>query len=255
MIWNWFPALAAVHLSLSAAGAALAATRWRKSSPVLLGGAAVLLSGFLAAVWIDMERPPLRTYGETRLVYAAGAGILSVALWVGVRQVWTLLFGAVVSALFVALTLALPESHTRELLPALRSPWFVPHVVVYLFGYAVSTAASLAAFLDSRRPIPNGRKLDTTLSVSVVLLTWGLLFGALWAKEAWGSYWTWDPKETWAFLTWAGYMGVLHWRRARPQDPLAGTRFLAAWWIVLMLAWFAVASLPAGANSVHTYAQ
>ena len=254
MIWNGFPILAAAHFTISAGAVGLAATRWRKSSAWLLASSTVILAVFLAAIWIDMERPPLRTYGETRLVYAMGAGILSILLWTRIRQTWTLVYGASISALFVAITWGLPESHTRELLPALRSPWFVPHVTVYLMGYAVCTATSIAAFLDLKRRVEGGRNLDELLAASNVLLTCGLLFGALWAKEAWGSYWTWDPKETWAFLTWSGYMGVLHWRRLRPSEPLAGTRFLAAWWIVLLLAWFAVGYLPAGAHSVHTYA-
>jgi ABC-type transport system involved in cytochrome c biogenesis permease subunit len=95
--------------------------------------------------------------------------------------------------------------------------------------------------------------LDALLSVTIVLLSCGLLFGALWAKEAWGSYWTWDPKETWAFLTWACYVGVLHHRRSHPGQELAGCRILTVAWVVLMLAWFAVGYLPGGANSVHVY--
>lgn len=261
MIWSWFPLVAAVHLA-GDLSAAVALLRRRAGLAFAFAGVSVLaLAAFLAGIWIDMGRPPLRTYGETRLAYALGLGILSLVAFRWLRQSWTLLYGGAMAGMFVALTGALPESHSRALMPALRSPWFVPHVTVYLLGYAAATATSIAAFLNLRHPVPDGRKLDTLLSGTVVLLSCGLLFGSLWAKGAWGSYWTWDPKEAWAFLTWAGYVGVLHHRRIRPgqnasttlSTSLAGCRFLVFAWIVLLLAWFAVGHLPGGANSVHVY--
>lgn len=261
MIWSWFPLVALVHVVCDL-GAIVAVWRKRVSlATVFVAVSAVVLALFFAGIWIDMGRPPLRTYGETRLGFALGLGVLSLVAHRLLRQSWTLLYGSVVAGLFVALTWALPESPTRALQPALRSPWFVPHVAVYLLGYAAATATSLAAWLNLRKPVPDGRRLDALLGLTVVLLSCGLLFGALWAKEAWGSYWTWDPKETWAFLTWAGYVGVLHHRRVHSEQnasttlstSLAGCRFLVFAWVVLMLAWFAVGYLPGGANSVHVY--
>jgi len=253
MIWSWFPLVAIVHLaSVASAAVALLRKRERQAS-ILVGVSVLVLSIFVAGIWIDMGRPPLRTYGETRLAYALGLGILSLLAHRLLHQSWTLLYGGAMAGLFVGLTWALPESHSRALMPALRSPWFVPHVTVYLLGYAAATATSIAGLLNLRKPVADGRKLDALLSVTTVLLSCGLLFGALWAKSAWGSYWTWDPKETWAFLTWASYVGVLHHRRAHGGQNLAGCRFLVFAWVVLMMAWFAVGYLPGGANSVHVY--
>lgn len=253
MIWSWFPAVAAAHLACVVA-ASVSALRGRHAAAAKCVGVSVAVLGlFVAGIWIEMERPPLRTYGETRLAYALGLGMLSLAAHRLLRQSWTLLYGGAMAGLFVALTWTLPESHSKALMPALRSPWFVPHVTVYLLGYAAATATSIAALLNLRRPVDDGRKLDALLSVTTVLLSCGLLFGALWAKGAWGSYWTWDPKETWAFLTWACYVGVLHHRRTNPGRNLAGCGFLVFAWVVLLLAWFAVGYLPGGANSVHVY--
>ncbi len=253
MIWSWFPVVAVGHLACVATAAVFALRHRDDRAAACVAASVALLSGFFAAIWIDMGRPPLRTYGETRLAYALGLGILSLGAHRLLRQSWTLLYGGLLAGLFVAITWARPESPTRELMPALRSPWFVPHVTVYLLGYAAATATSIAAVLNLLRPAPDGRRLDALLSLTTVLLTSGLLFGALWAKEAWGSYWTWDPKETWAFLTWAGYVGVLHHRRVHPGQNLAGCRFLGLAWVVLLLAWFAVGYLPGGVNSVHVY--
>lgn len=59
---------------------------------------------------------------------------------------------------------------------------------------------------------------DNLVYIGTAFLTLGLLFGALWAKEAWGHYWTWDPKETWAFLTWIGYILYIHYRFYHPRE-------------------------------------
>lgn len=88
-------------------------------------------------------------------------------------------------------------------MPALQSPWFAPHVIVYMFSYAMLGAAALIAIYllirARRKGIDEGMMslCDNLVYVGMAFLTIGMLFGALWAKEAWGHYWNWDPKETW----------------------------------------------------------
>ncbi|OPZ93834.1 MAG: Cytochrome c biogenesis protein CcsA [Bacteroidetes bacterium ADurb.Bin416] len=81
----------------------------------------------------------------------------------------------------------------------------------------------------------------------------GLLIGALWAKEAWGDFWSWDPKETWAFITASVYLIYVHRRLKEP-----GLSRLALWLLVLafvclMITWKGVAYLPTAQGSVHVY--
>jgi len=94
---------------------------------------------------------------------------------------------------------------------------------------------------------------DNLVYIGFAFLTLGLLFGALWAKEAWGHYWTWDPKETWAFITWIIYLLYLHFRY--PQKLTANQLFwtLLIAFLVLLMCWFGVNYLPSAANSIHTY--
>ena len=100
-------------------------------------------------------------------------------------------------------------------MPALQSPWFAPHVIVYMFAYAVLGAAALmSAYLlwFKKSPI-NDHEMDicdNLVQVGWAFMTVGILFGALWAKEAWGHYWAWDPKETWAAATWFAYLAYIH---------------------------------------------
>ena len=96
-------------------------------------------------------------------------------------------------------------------------------------------------------------------------MTFGMLFGALWAKEAWGHYWSWDPKETWAAATWLGYLVYIHYRRlplAKGVGPTAGPRQnprIALWmlivcFVLLQMCWWGINYLPAAQGaSVHTY--
>ena len=162
---------------------------------------------FILGMWISLERPPLRTMGETRLWYSFFlplAGIIVYSRW---RYKWILSFSTVLSLVFICVNLFKPGIHSKSLMPALQSPWFAPHVIVYMFSYALLGAATLMAvyLLFFRKRKTTEVELDLTdnlVYVGLAFLTFGMLMGALWAKEAWGHYWAWDPKETWAAITW-----------------------------------------------------
>lgn len=94
---------------------------------------------------------------------------------------------------------------------------------------------------------------DTLVRIGWGFLTLGIVMGALWAKQAWGDFWTWDPKETWAAATWASYLLYLH---ARPslKDDRYGFALLIFSFILLQICWWGVNYLPSAKGfSVHTY--
>ena len=98
-------------------------------------------------------------------------------------------------------------------MPALQSPWFAPHVIVYMFAYAMLGAATvMAVYLLWFKKKEIERKemdlCDNLTYVGLAFMTLGMLTGAIWAKEAWGHYWAWDPKETWAAATLVRLSGV-----------------------------------------------
>jgi len=138
---------------------------------------------------------------------------------------------------------------SSNLVPALRSSWLMMHVSVVMLSYASlilgSCLSASVLFIDKNQPLqirsnsagiggykslnlsPNDEvmktyqfshleKLDTlsyrSILVGFVLLTLGLVSGAVWANEAWGTWWSWDPKETWAFISWLFYAAYLHMR-------------------------------------------
>ncbi len=226
----------------------------------LLGGS-VLITIFLINLWIVLDRPPMRTLGETRLWYSLFLSLIGLVFYWRWKYYWFVIYSFALSGLFLILNIYHPENFSRTLMPALLSPWFVPHVIVYIVAYALLGASSFVAFkmiLDSylNKPKNNALQLaDNLVYLGFSFLTMGLLFGALWAKEAWGHYWTWDPKETWAFLTWAVYLIYIHVRIKNSILARQAMWILAFGFIILLIAWFGVNYLPSAVNSVHTYSQ
>jgi ABC-type transport system involved in cytochrome c biogenesis permease subunit len=257
--WDWYPWVAGIAIACWVWGAWR--TRQGCGSAWLIAGSLVMLA-FVAGLTWSLGRPPLRTMAETRLAYAVLLPLTGVIMAWRWQAGWARAYTALMAALFAGITWMRPDTHDRALMPALQSGWFVPHVVVYLVAYACLTAASLAAMRGvwmARRDADSTRTslaaADAMVLPGFAFLTLGLVFGALWAKEAWGHYWTWDPKETWAFLTWGGYLAYLHARRQYPQARKAALGGLSAAWVVLLACWFGVNYLPSAASSVHTYAQ
>jgi len=219
---------------------------------VFILGVAVL-AAYIAMLWAYLGRPPMRTLGETRLLYAVllpGVACILALRW---RISWPLAYGAAIAGLFLTLNAARPDTFDKTLMPALQSPWFVPHVVVYILAYAFLSASALGALRFLAGKPDTLPAADRAVWIGLALLTMGLLFGALWAKEAWGHYWTWDPKETWAFLTWAIYLAYVHLRLRHPESHRLAAWFLLAAVAVLATCWFGVNYLPSAASSVHAY--
>jgi ABC-type transport system involved in cytochrome c biogenesis permease subunit len=144
-------------------------------------------------------------------------------------------------------------------MPALQSPWFAPHVIVYMFAYALLGAAAVMAayllFFKKRGVAAEEYAIcDNLVYVGLAFMTVGMLFGALWAKEAWGHYWSWDPKETWAATTWLAYLVYIHYRQMPVHRPRTALVILLVAFVLLQVCWWGINYLPsAQASSVHTY--
>jgi len=259
MIWNYFLVTASVSTASWGIAALVHKKEWLRNSFVLIGILSMAL--FIGFLWVQLERPPLRTLGETRLWYAFFLPIIGFITYWRWRYNWMLYYSLILSLLFLLINYMHPENFSKTLMPALQSPWFVPHVVVYMFAYAFLAASSLVAirglYLLYKNKLTSKVMLmaDNLVYLGFAFLTLGLLFGALWAKEAWGHYWTWDPKETWAFITWMGYLIYIHFRYQQASKLKASLWILALAFVVLLVCWFGVNYLPSAQFSVHTYSQ
>lgn len=223
---------------------------------------ALAVLGIEGGLWVHLARPPLRSLAETRLAYAAWLVAMGWVLAWRVSAPWLRAPMLALAALFLALNAADPGTLDRTLPPSLLSPWFVPHVVTYLGAYALLSLAALAAaggWWRARGADAAVAKAEAQLPLRLAgaglcLLTLGLVMGALWARDAWGRLWAWDPKETWAFLSWAAYLVVVHegWRnRLSPRAVMAA---VVVAFLFILGCWFALNHLPAAQRSIHTYA-
>ncbi|MCD6489134.1 MAG: c-type cytochrome biogenesis protein CcsB [Thermodesulfobacterium sp.] len=118
------------------------------------------------------------------------------------------------------------SSEIKPLIPALKSNWLVAHVITCFLGYgAFAVASALGIFYlisdkgSFKNYLPSKTTLDNLIYKLILFgffwLTLGIITGAVWADQAWGSYWSWDPKETWSLITWLIYGGTIHARLTR----------------------------------------
>ncbi len=108
------------------------------------------------------------------------------------------------------------ENSIQPLIPALKSNWLAIHVITCFLGYASFFVASVFGIflLRGNGFLPGEILWGTTfyrcVTIGFIFFTAGILTGSVWAQMAWGRYWGWDPKETWALITWLIYAAVLH---------------------------------------------
>ena len=175
---------------------------------------------------------------------------------------------------------------SSNLVPALRSSWLVMHVSVVMLSYAALIIGSLLSasvlFVNKNQPLQirssstglggfnlsnsysmeniiepveftHSEELDTlsyrSILVGFVLLTLGLISGAVWANEAWGTWWSWDPKETWAFISWLFYAAYLHMRISKGWQGRRPALLATSGLFVVLICYIGVNFLGIGLHS------
>lgn len=207
-------ALAAAGILAQTAGLGL---RWQESYQLGIGHA------------------PLTNMYESLLFFAWCTAIFYVLLELKFKLPVIGAFAMPIPVIALAYT-SLDKTLSKEispLIPALQSNWLIAHVVTCFIGYgAFAVAAGLGLmyllkhyfFKNSDGAtdsgvLPDLRTLDDLIHKTIVFgfiwLTAGIITGAVWANEAWGTYWSWDPKETWSIITWFVYALTLHARFTR----------------------------------------
>ncbi len=157
-------------------------------------------------------------------------------------------------------------SKIQPLIPALKSNWLIAHVITCFFGYAafaISFGVSLIFLFKERWPekeTPHGHSFLPSSAIleelthqmvtfGFLFLTIGIITGAVWANSAWGSYWSWDPKETWSLITWFVYATLLHARFARGWGGRRIAYLSIIGFMAVLFTYFGVNYLP----GLHSY--
>lgn len=225
----------------------------------------------LSLRWLESGHFPLSNLYESLMFLSWSLTLFHLLLeqMSSIRLFW---LGAITSPIalftdaFANFSLPSEMQHSSALVPALQSNWLMMHVTVMILSYAALIFGSLLsiAFLIltlkiSSEQYETSLKMEKTegsavpvspaklrwaqnldnlsyrmLGIGFPLLTIGILSGAVWANEAWGSYWSWDPKETWALLTWLVFAIYLHsritknWQGKKPAA-IASFGFFVVW--------------------------
>jgi cytochrome c-type biogenesis protein CcsB len=208
-----------------------------KVSTGLLAAGLLFHSVGLVLRWMETHQTgygyvPLSNMYESLIFFSWTIVLIYLILEIKYQQKVIGVFVTPFAFLAIALTSIIPGVNAKitPLVPALQSNWLTIHVTTCFFGYAsfaVSFGISLLYLIrekkDTQRSgltwLPSPAVLDEINYKAIVIgfpmLTLGIITGAAWANYAWGSYWTWDPKETWSLITWFVYAAFLHARFTR----------------------------------------
>jgi ABC-type transport system involved in cytochrome c biogenesis permease subunit len=168
-------------------------------------------------------------------------------------------FGATIVAIALLAVASSPVAPKDVVppIPALQSYWLVLHVTLSFIGESFFVVAFVCAICylasrDEERKKLLDRLTYTTVAIGYPIFTAGaLIFGAVWAQAAWGSYWSWDPKETWALITWLVYTAYLHTRFVKRFRGKVSAVLAIVGFAFTMFTFFGVNYLLAG---LHSYA-
>ena len=282
-------AFALLLIALPLAFWSLSGGRLSTAVRLLVAGANLCLTAQLVLRWWESGHFPISNLYESLCFLAWGCTLTQLLVersWPSPlvpAAATPMALGCVAFASF-----ALPDrlQEASPLVPALRSSWLVMHVSVIMISYAallVGSLLSLAVLFTDRGnslelrsssigsggyrqaqlatpqlqlssvAMPAVEQLDSlsyrTITVGFLLLSVGLVSGAVWANEAWGSWWSWDPKETWALICWLVYAAYLHTRLIRGWQGRKPALVAAAGLVVIVVCYIGVNLLGIGLHS------
>ena len=232
---------------------------------IIQGVGFVLHTAALICRGIGAGRLPMTNQYEFATSFAWGICLVSLIFILKVHFPVLGTFASPVMFLIIGYA-AMQSKDVHELMPALKSNWLGFHVSTAIIAYGsfgVSFVLALifllrekiskGGFLD--RHIPDKEKLDLisyrSIALGLLFLTFTIITGAIWAERAWGSYWSWDPKETWSLITWIVYAIYLHLRIRKGYEGKAAAIFAAIGFVCVMFTYIGVNTFLPG---IHSYA-
>lgn len=179
-----------------------------------------------------------------------GMALMALGALLMLKKVWNntaiLIIALVLAVVFGIVSVA--RINFGTLMPALRSLWFIPHLIIYMLAYSMmAIALILGLFFPSSYDL--SRKIFASSSHFLLL---GMLCGAVWAQYAWGSWWEWDPKECWAAATWLLSLSAIHLPGKKKRKWLYMLLVIFSF-LAIQITWYGVNWLPSAQFSMHTY--
>ena len=216
-------------------------------------------TAYLIARGVIAHRLPLSNQFEFACAFAWGVGVLLVVLGMHYKAPWMAVAAMPMAFLILSYAVLQPREVT-ELMPALRSAWFGLHIGTAVFSYSsfmLAGATGIRYLFMERSGSADEAKLRRMdhlsyrlVALGLFLLTVTILSGAIWAEQAWSSFWTWDPKEVWALITWILYAVYLHLRLRKGHSGRA-----MAWYVIIAVpvVLFTFAGVNTLLHGLHSY--
>jgi ABC-type transport system involved in cytochrome c biogenesis permease subunit len=218
---------------------------------------------FLAMIFGGLKgsKVPFQTLHESLVLFSACVTFIYLTLRfkfkIDYLNNWVTTFS------FIILLYAVVKFDTEVALlpPALQSFWFVPHVLLYFLGYGLLTfscVSSIYVFYINkiRRAAVNEsvvRLSYVSMFAGLLLLTFGLITGSIWAQRAWGDYWAWDPKENWALISWLIYLVIVHRFRTMKSVRVQFVVLNIIAYGIVLFTYLGIQFLPTAEKSKHIY--
>ena len=179
----------------------------------------VLETVYIVTRGVIAKRIPLSNQFEFAVAFSWGISVIYIVFLKKVKADWISIIALPTSFLVISYAALLPKEIT-ELMPALKSVWFGLHIGSAVFAYSSFVIAGCigAIYLINYKKNDKAKleQMDylsyRMIGLGFLLLTVVILSGCIWAEQAWSTFWSWDPKETWALVTWIVYAIYLHQR-------------------------------------------
>lgn len=179
----------------------------------------ILETVYIVARGVIAKRIPLSNQFEFAVAFSWGISVIYIVFLKKVKADWISVIALPTSFLVISYAALLPKEIT-ELMPALKSVWFGLHIGSAVFAYSSFVIAGCIGVIYLINYKKNDKaKLEQMdylsyrmIGLGFLLLTVVILSGCIWAEQAWSTFWSWDPKETWALVTWIVYAIYLHQR-------------------------------------------
>nr|YP_009446314.1 cytochrome c heme attachment protein [Symplocos ovatilobata]ATY40739.1 cytochrome c heme attachment protein [Symplocos ovatilobata] len=251
------------------------------------------ITGLLVTRWIYSGHFPLSNLYESLIFLSWNFSIIHIVPYLKKNKNYLSAItapSAIFTQVFTTSGLLTEIHQSAILVPALQSEWLIMHVTMMVLGYAALLCGSLLSvallvitfrkdinIFYKSNPLLNEsfsfvfgnlsaknyyrsqliQQLDhwsyRVISIGFVFLTIGILSGAVWANEAWGSYWNWDPKEVWAFITWTVFAIYLHTRTNTKQPPANSAIVASIGFLIIWICYFGVNLLGIGLHSYGSF--
>lgn len=235
-------------------------TKRQKITNILSTSAFAFHSAMLILRTLASGRLPFAGLYESLLIFSWG--IMACAVFYSRKFRDSRIYGAALPTVITAFIIALTtDNSVKPLMPVLRSPWLAIHVALAIAaygGFAFAGGLGVMYILKDNFPklsLPEKESLDS-MCASIITMAFPLMLGviitgSIWGKYAWGSYWQWDPKETWALITALVYAAFIYTRFELGWQGSKSAKFAIIGFAVVIFCYLGVNLLMPG---VHSYA-